>query len=591
MANTPTTTPARQATRTPRPLERRRYGPGRLLRANLYDLGLLLRESRVALSGFAVVLLLGVLYLHQRFGLGFARALYETLQMLIFQNSRPLPGDLLGALLFFLLPLLGLVLIVQSVLTFGRRLLDKGSRGEAWQVALASTYREQVILCGLGRVGLRVLTRLLEAGYDVVVVERDWRSRFVARALALRVPVIAGDAREATVLRQAGIARARALVAGINGDLLNIEIALAARTVRPELRVILRAFSEELDRNLERVFGPESTYSASALAAPTFAAAAVSRNVAYALPVGAAVLGISQVTLRKPDGGPLADSELEERHAVRVLHRQPDGQVTLLGTLAALEAVRREVADLGAAPLPLQHPTAEYDRVLVCGLGKVGYRVAQRLHAMKPRPRIVVIHREDDTESLAHHLIPLEGIETVVGDARDPAVLRRAGLEHAYAVAAVTADDLVNLQVALAARQVHPAVHVVVRVFSDALAEELNSVFEIHTTYSTSNLASGTLAAAAVLGGVRHAFAMRGSLFAADDLTLRVGDGLSGRTVADLRAAHGALGVELRRKGAPEAILLPPLDTPLAAGDTLTVVAPLEALGRLRRRAQVSGSA
>lgn len=575
--------------RTAGALERRRYGPWRLLRANLYDLGLLLRESRVALGGFVVVVLAGTLYLRQHFGLRFLQALYEALQLLIFQNSRPLPTDWPGEVVFFLLPLLGLALIVQSVLSFGRRLLDKGSRGESWQVALASTYRDHLILCGLGRVGLRVLTRLLEAGYEVVVIERDWKTRFVARALALRVPVIAGDAREATVLRQAGLKHARALVAGINGDLLNIEIALAARTARPEVRVILRAFNEELDRNLERIFGPESTYSSSALAAPTFAAAAVSRNVAYALPVGNDLLGVSAVASDTLGALAATMAQMEERFHVRVLDAPAGGMLTLIGTLEALEAVRLRAAGEGVA-LPPQHPTVELDRVIVCGLGKVGYRVAQRLHALDPRPQIVVVHREDDSESLAHHLTPLEGIETVVGDARDVEVLRRAGLDRAYAVAAVTSDDLVNLQVALAARRAQPGVHVVVRVFSDALAEELNSVFEIHTTYSTSNLASGTLAAAAVLGGVRHAFAVRGQLFAADDLAVRHGDGLSGLRLGDLRATHGAIGLWLRRAG-EAAVLLPPAEVTLAPGDTLTIVAPLAALGRLRERAAASMSA
>jgi hypothetical protein len=118
----------------------------------------------------------GTLYLHylSAFRLAFVAALYETLKLLTFQSGLSLPDDWLGAALFFLLPLLGLALIVQSVLNFGRLLLDKGGRREAWQVALASTYRNHIIICGLGRVGLRVLTQLLEAGYEVVVVEREW---------------------------------------------------------------------------------------------------------------------------------------------------------------------------------------------------------------------------------------------------------------------------------------------------------------------------------------------------------------------------------------------------------------------------------
>jgi voltage-gated potassium channel Kch len=209
----------------------RRYPLWRLIRANLSDLGLLLRESWVVLCGFSVLALLGTLYLHYRpdAPLGFAAALYETLKLLTLQSGLALPGDRLGQALFFVLPLLGLALIFQSVLNFGRLLLDKGSRREAWQVALAATYRDHIIICGLGRVSLRVLLQLRDAGYEAVVIERDWGSEFVERALALKIPVVLGDAREPAILRQAGIMRARALLAGVDVDLLNIEIAPCAR--------------------------------------------------------------------------------------------------------------------------------------------------------------------------------------------------------------------------------------------------------------------------------------------------------------------------------------------------------------------------
>src|SRR5690242_15562374 len=203
---------------------RRRHSLWRLLRANFYDFGLLLRESWVALAGFAVLALAGTLYLHfwHPRQLGLAAALYETLKLVSFQSSVELPDDPLGEALFFLIPLLGLALIFQSVLNFGRLLLDKSSRREAWQVALASTYRDHVIVCGLGRVGLRVVTQLLDSGYAPVVVEREWGSKFVEHTLNLKVPVVAGDARELATLRQAGLPRARAVVAAIEDDLTNI---------------------------------------------------------------------------------------------------------------------------------------------------------------------------------------------------------------------------------------------------------------------------------------------------------------------------------------------------------------------------------
>ncbi|MGZ3674912.1 MAG: potassium channel family protein, partial [Ktedonobacterales bacterium] len=133
----------------------------RLIRANLFDFASLLRQSAIALTGFVVVVLVSATYLHLRADGKIdnpIEALYQSLKLLILQSDEPFPsaGDQLGQTLFFLVPFLGLALIAQSVLNFGRFLFNKGNRRQAWQVALASTYSNHVIVCGLGRVGLRI---------------------------------------------------------------------------------------------------------------------------------------------------------------------------------------------------------------------------------------------------------------------------------------------------------------------------------------------------------------------------------------------------------------------------------------------------
>src|SRR5262245_14784624 len=402
----------------PSPLMKRRYRLWRLARANFYDFGLLLRESWLVLSSFLVLVLIGTLYLHYLMParLDFAPALYETLKLLTLQSGMALPTDPLGMALFFLIPLLGLALIFQSVLNFGRLLLDKGSRREIWQVSLASTYRDHVIVCGLGRVSLRVLMQLIEAGYEAVVIERDWGSEFVERALGLKTPVVLGDARDPETLRQAGIARARAVFTGVDDDLMNIEIALTVRAARPDIRVILRVFNDDLDRNLERSFGPNTAFSASALAAPTFAAASVSRAIDYVLPLGDTLLGVTQFTVQ-PDSQ-LAGfvRAVEEAHQIRVLHHQDAAgraqrrdrlrqlssgdRIMAIGPLDALEALRMKNvrgSKLGfLSPLPPQRPTEQLDTIIICGLGKVGYRVVRQLYQLQPRPRIVVVRLADE---------------------------------------------------------------------------------------------------------------------------------------------------------------------------------------------------
>jgi Trk K+ transport system NAD-binding subunit len=187
-----------------------------------------------------------------------------------------------------------------------------------------------------------------------------------------------------------------------------------------------------------------------------------------------------------------------------------------------------------------------------------------------------------DTSPRLLEELAARGVRVVLGDARDPAVLEEAGIARAYSVAAVIGDDLANLQVGLSARRLRPDVHLVLRVFSDVLAERLAALFGINTAFSTSALAAPTLAAAAVLREVDHAFDIGERLFATESLTVSQGDALDGRSVAALRDAADALVVSLRREGQP--VALPNLDTCLAPGDEVVLLADLRALARLRGR-------
>jgi len=553
----------------------------------MYGRAPLLVESLLALALIALVVLVDTGYfLSTRNAGNVGQALLDTLSLLTLNSAvRPGPDDSFGAALV-VFNLLFSVLFVQSVLNSARALFTRRPE-ETRQLGRAAALRDHVIVCGLGRIGMRVVTRLVEAGYQAVVVERDWSAEFVPRALEMRVPVVAGDARDAAVLRRAGLRRACAVIAGIDGDLLNVEIALAARAERPDVRVILRAFSEDFDRGLERGFGRDTAFSASALAAPSFAAATVTREIEHVLPLDGALLGVARVSVSAAGATPSSLRALEARYDVRFVPEPlRAGHATVMGRLSSLEALRlASVVGDGertqARPTPFQ-PGGRHDTVIVCGLGKVGYRVVGLLHALRPRPRIVVLyHERDEDEPFLRRVRGLEGVEVRRGDARDGETLRDAGLERAFAVAALTADDLTNIQIGLEARRQRADLHVVLRVFSDTLAERLVDLFGIHTAYSVSDLASPTLAAAAVLGGVGHAFFADDRLYAMDELLARAGDQLSGRSVEAIRGETGAVVIGLRRDSGP-LLVLPPADTLVAPGDAVTLAARLDALARLR---------
>lgn len=149
-----------------------------------------------------------------------------------------------------------------------------------------------MIVCGLGRVGYRAVLQLLDCRREVVAIELDPNCEFIPTLTGLGVPVVRGDARDPAVLARAGLKRAQGLIATIDDDLKNLEIALAARRIRPELPTVQRIFSRALDARIERTFGRNSAFSPAALAAPTFAAALLNSNVRYVLDLPAGLLGL-----------------------------------------------------------------------------------------------------------------------------------------------------------------------------------------------------------------------------------------------------------------------------------------------------------
>lgn len=101
---------------------------------------------------------------------------------------------------------------------------------------------DHYIVCGAGRVGARIVSELRRQGAAFVVVERD---AYKARELGLPdTQLLVRDATLDETLREAGIARARGLVACLPDDAENLYVVLSARTLNRELHIVARAVEE-----------------------------------------------------------------------------------------------------------------------------------------------------------------------------------------------------------------------------------------------------------------------------------------------------------------------------------------------------------
>ena len=135
------------------------------------------------------------------------------------------------------------------------------------------------------------------------------------------------------------------------------------------------------------------------------------------------------------------------------------------------------------------------DHVVVVGLGQVGMRLCLLLRACKI-PLIAVESDEDgERVGIAKEL----GLPVVIGRASDPSLMRRLSLHRARAVAAVTADDLVNISVAMTARGIHADIRTVLRVGDGDVANETRSLLALGIVRDVHRLAA-TLLAAKILG-------------------------------------------------------------------------------------------
>lgn len=109
---------------------------------------------------------------------------------------------------------------------------------------------DHFLICGAGRLGIRIVRHLLDAKANFVVIEQS--DLVIAHLLEMGVHVVKGDATEEETLHKAGIDRAQGLVTAIGSDPQNVYICLTARELRPNLCIVARANSIEAEDRLRR---------------------------------------------------------------------------------------------------------------------------------------------------------------------------------------------------------------------------------------------------------------------------------------------------------------------------------------------------
>ncbi len=199
---------------------------------------------RLAFGGasFVALLTFGVVGYVVIEGWSFIDALYMTVTTVTtvgFREVQPL-GD--GGRIFTIFLVLFGVGVALYILTAVVQTVVEGELAQALGVrrmkARIDALRDHFILCGFGRVGEEIGRELAQHGVPFVIVENNPEA--LERAQRQGYLYIDGDATQDAVLEEAGVHRARALMAASDSDAGNTYITLTSKALRPALFVVAR---------------------------------------------------------------------------------------------------------------------------------------------------------------------------------------------------------------------------------------------------------------------------------------------------------------------------------------------------------------
>lgn len=317
--------------------------------------------ARVLLRSFGLRILLVLLVLaggtlafymlHDPVKGDFWRSLYFTWLLIFGQPPDSFPRDsILLRVIFFFAPLVGLLIVIETIVEFALTVRDRRRSERSWCVTMAQSMSDHIVLVGMGRLGYRTYRLLRRLNQAVVVIERQADDQFLDVVRADGSPLLIADARRDTVLTDANVANARSIICATNDDLTNLEVALDARRMNPKIRVVLRMFDQTMADKVREGFNIRTAMSQAALSAPTFAMAAMDPSIANTFAIDDELLIMQRWVIRResPLHGRTVADLLNDYQFCTVRQQRSDGSVRLFPAASAKFEAGDELVVQGA---------------------------------------------------------------------------------------------------------------------------------------------------------------------------------------------------------------------------------------------------
>jgi voltage-gated potassium channel len=192
---------------------------------------------------------------------------------------------------------------------------------------------DHFIVCGFGRVGRNASYEFQRASAPFLIMDRD--EQRVAKAENAGMLAVVADATQDDCLREAGVLRARGLIAALPSDAENLFIILSAKTLNPKLTVVTRASEEEAGEKLRRA-GADTVFTPYSMAGRQLADALLRPHVVEFLDFARSNIG-PQVTMEQVCVAPKTEFtrktfgallELRKSGVIVLAVRKPGGETT-----------------------------------------------------------------------------------------------------------------------------------------------------------------------------------------------------------------------------------------------------------------------
>jgi trk system potassium uptake protein TrkA len=206
-------------------------------------------------------------------------------------------------------------------------------------------------------------------------------------------------------------------------------------------------------------------------------------------------------------------------------------------------------------------------RVIIVGAGRTGSFLACELKGQIGEVMVI------EKDSRAAEEISKKGIRTVVGDACDPAVLHKAGIEGADVAVVVTGHDEDNLVIANLLKKVFRVKRIIARI-NHPLNEWLyKEDFGVDVSVSSTHIIADLILEEMKLKRSIEILKISGGMIAVLEVTLADDSNLVGKSLKELQLPPNSLIFAVVRKGK---IIIPGGDFIFIAGDKLLGVCTVE---------------